>query len=380
MYGTATSTSTHSDARTEAISARRVSMPNPVRADTKTSPATAGAACCASFAASVTQVCLVVRHESRLVAGTQLVEDGLDRRAMLGHMGIRGVDHLDQDVGAIDLLERGPEGLHELVRELVDEPDGVRHDRRLAVTELHLPAGGIEGGEEHVLGARDFRTDERVEQRGLARVRVADDTYGRPQPTIATPGRRLALLADALDAFLHLADPGPDDPAVRLELALAGAAGPDAAAGPRQVGPQLRQARELILELGELHLQPSLVGLGVHGEDVEDQPAAVDDLDLEQLLECALLRGRQLVVGDEDIEPGLPLGRCEVLGLALADIPVRVDVPTVLPFGAHDVTARGRREGGEFGQRLLGGPAVVGAGIHGDEEHLLDGDFEFDEG
>ena len=171
-----------------------------------------------------------------------------------------------------------------------------------------------------------------------------------------------------------------DDPAVRLELALAGAPGADPAAGPREVGPQLGQARQLVLELGELDLEAALVGLGVHREDVEDQPAAVDDLDLEQLLERALLGRRQLVVGDQDIEAGLALGRRELLGLALADVPVRVDMAAVLPFGAHDVTARGRRERGEFGERVLGGPAVVGAGVDGDEEHLLDRGFEFDQG
>ena len=90
-----------------------------------------------------------------------------------------------------------------------------------------------------------------------------------------------------------------DDPAVGLELALAGSAGADAAAGARQVGPQPGQARQLVLELGELDLEAALVGLRVLREDVEDQPAAVDDLDLEQLLEGALLGRRQLVVGDE---------------------------------------------------------------------------------
>ena len=147
----------------------------------------------------------------------------------------------------------------------------------------------------------------------------------------------LALLADLLDALLHLRDPGPDDPPVGLELALAGAPRADPAAGPRQVRPQPRQARQLVFELGELDLEAALVGLGVEREDVEDQPAAVDDLDVEQLLEGALLGGRQLVVGDEDVEAGLALGRGELLGLALADVPVRVDVAAVLPLGADDV-------------------------------------------
>ena len=78
---------------------------------------------------------------------------------------------------------------------------------------------------------------------------------------------------------------------VGLELALAGSARPDATLGPRQVGPQAGQARELVLELGEFDLEPALVRLRVQGEDVEDQPAAVDDLDPQQLLQGALLGG-----------------------------------------------------------------------------------------
>ena len=81
----------------------------------------------------------------------------------------------------------------------------------------------------------------------------------------------------------------------------------------------------------------------------------------------------------EDVEAGLALGRGELLGLALADVPVRVDVAAVLPLGADDVGAGGRREVGELGERVLGGPAVVAAGVDGDEEGLLDGCCEVDE-
>src|SRR5436189_4887232 len=50
-----------------------------------------------------------------------------------------------------------------------------------------------------------------------------------------------------------------DDPPVRLELALARAAGPDAATGPRQVRPEAGEPRQLVLELRELHLEATLV-------------------------------------------------------------------------------------------------------------------------
>ena len=99
----------------------------------------------------------------------------------------------------------------------------------------------------------------------------------------------------------------------------------------------------------------------------------------QQLLEGALLGRRQLVVGDEQVEAGLALGRRELLGLALADVPVRVDVAAVLPFGADHVGAGRGGEVGELGQRFLGGPAILGAGVDGDEEGLLDGHFEVDE-
>ena len=281
-YGRQTSTSTHSDASSAAISARSVSIPKPVSADTKTRPAMAGAGVAAVARGGVEQVRLVERHEPRLVAGAELVEDGLDGRAVLLEVGVGGVDDLDQDVGAVDLLERGPERVDQLVRQLVDEAHGVGHDRRLAVAELDLAAGRVERREQLVLGLRHLGADERVEQRRLAGVRVADDADGRPQPAVAPAGRRLALLADLLDAFLHLRDPGPDDPPVGLELALAGSARADPALGPRQVGPQPGQPRQLVLELGELDLEAALVGLRVQREDVEDQPAAVDDLDVEQ--------------------------------------------------------------------------------------------------
>ena len=156
MYGRQTSTSTQSDASSAASSARSVSMPNPVSADTKTAPAIAGAGVVAVARRRVEQVGLVVRHEARLVAGAELVEHRLDRRPVLLGVGVGGVDDLDQHVGAIDLFERRPERVDELVRELVDEAHGVGEDRRLAVAELDLAPGRVERREELVLGLRDL--------------------------------------------------------------------------------------------------------------------------------------------------------------------------------------------------------------------------------
>ena len=81
----------------------------------------------------------------------------------------------------------------------------------------------------------------------------------------------------------------------------------------------------------------------------------------------------------EDVEAGLAFGRCQFLGLALADVPVRVHVAAVLPLGADDVGPSCRRQVGEFGEGFLGGPAVLDAGIDGDEEDLLDRCLEVDQ-
>jgi hypothetical protein len=145
------------------------------------------------------------------------------------------------------------------------------------------------------------------------------------------------------------------------------------------VGPQPGQPRQLVLELGELDLEAALVSLGVLGEDVEDEPAAVDDLDVEQALEGLLLARRQLVVGDEEVEPGLALGLAELLGLALPDVPVGVGVTTVLPLRADDLGAGRHREVGELGERLLGAPAGVVAGVDRDQEGLFGRRGEIDQ-
>ena len=89
----------------------------------------AGAGRRPSGAAGIDEVGLVEDHEAWLVARAELVEDRLDGGPVLGDVRIGGVDDLEQDVGPVDLLERRPERVDELVRQLVDEPDRVGDDR-----------------------------------------------------------------------------------------------------------------------------------------------------------------------------------------------------------------------------------------------------------
>ena len=84
--------------------------------------------------------------------------------------------------------------------------------------------------------------------------------------------------------------------------------------------PHATHARQLVLKLGQLDLQLALRGMGVGGEDVEDQRRAVDDTDLEAVLEVALLGGRQLVVNHEHL--GLDHGELllKLIDLARAEV------------------------------------------------------------
>jgi hypothetical protein len=68
--------------------------------------------------------------------------------------------------------------------------------------------------------------------------------------------------------------------------------------------PQPRRRGQQVLQLGELHLRLALTGLGVLGEDVEDQRGAVDDLDLDDVLEGAPLAGDELAVADDGVGAG----------------------------------------------------------------------------
>ena len=120
--------------------------------------------------------------------------------------------------------------------------------------------------------------------------------------------------------------------------------------GYAQQGPAFSGIPVLHVRLREV--QPPLVRARVLGEDVEDQPGAVEHLHAQRVLERLLLLGAELVVGDEHGESGLALGRLQLLCLALAEVPVGVDVAALLPLGAHHLGAGCVSEVGQLGERL----------------------------
>ena len=107
------------------------------------------------------------------------------------------------------------------------------------------------------------------------------------------------MLFQSLQLLLQRMDASADMPAVAFQLALARAAGSDAAAQSRQAGAESAQARQPVFELCQLHLQASGAGFGALGKDVQNQGGAVDDRNIHHLFNVLLLGRRQLVIEDD---------------------------------------------------------------------------------
>ena len=164
---------------------------------------------------------------------------------------------MEQQVGLAGLLERGLERGDQRVRQVADEPDGVREQDVPAPAEPPAPGPGVERGEELVLD-QDAGVGQGVHQRALAGVGVADQRDGRH----VAPAGDLALLAglDLAELRLQVLDPLGDEPAVLLELLLAGPADADPPLVARQVGPHPLEPGQRVFELGQLDLEVGLVG------------------------------------------------------------------------------------------------------------------------
>jgi len=299
---------------------------------------------------------LVEDEQARDLVGSDLVQDGVDGRDLLDEpfFGRRGVDDVEHKIRDERLLQRRREALDELRRQAADEADRVGHE--IAAAFVLKPARRrVECLEEPVLDG-DAGVGERVEERGLAGVRVAGKRNRRYRRALPLLAAHVALATEAAKALAELGDPATRHAAVALELRLTGAAGTDAgaetaraAAEALEVLPHPAHPREVVLELCELDLELSLGADGVLGEDVEDQLRAVDDPRLQLVFERALLRWGQFVVDDEHLGLGLAVQLLQLFELALADERARVRARPVLDDLSDRLDFRRPRELLELG-------------------------------
>ena len=119
---------------------------------------------------------------------------------------------------------------------------------------------------------------------------------------------------------------------------------------------------------------------GVLGEDVEDQRDAVDHVDVEELLEVALLRGRELVVEHDEVDVERVGELLQLRGLARADVGGGIGRVAPLQHELDRLGAGGVDEERELVERRLRGLGVARADAGADEQRALPDDAEVDLG
>jgi hypothetical protein len=169
-------------------------------------------------------------------------------------------------------------------------------------------------------------------------------------------------------APLELADAPASQAPVGLELRLARASRADAATEPLEVLPQSAHAGKVVFELRELHLELSLCRHCVLREDVEDELCAVDDAQLELVLQAPLLSGVEVVVDDERLGIGARHGFLQLDELALTDIGARIGRGAALNELADRVDTGRPQELSHLPQLLV---LVDSLGQHRDEKAAL---------
>jgi hypothetical protein len=182
----------------------------------------------------------------------------------------------------------------------------------------------IERGKE-AIGLERARMRERVEERGLAGIRIADERDRKHRPAHARAPLQRAPLLHLLQLVLQHAHAARDVALVQLELGLAG---PPVLPRPprwrsRWVQPAHQPGRE-VLELRQLDLHLALAGARALGEDFQDQLGAIEHAPPELALEVALLRTRQRMVEDHERCVDLVRGAPDLRDLAAAGEEFRI--------------------------------------------------------
>ena len=254
----------------------------------------------------------------RLVINPEIGQHITDIAGLLGDQWRGRVMHMQQQIRLYHLFQCAFERLDKFGRQLADEPDRVgKH---------HLPAGWqgngahgrVEGGEQHVL-AEDARPGQAVEQRRFASIGIADQRHrrhlaARPVATLqmACPLNLFQFLANA-DNTVH------QHPAVKFDLALAGAAKKAAATAlPLKVGPASHQTGALKGQGGKLNLKTASMSLRAGPENLQDQCRAIDDLAFGGCFQIALLDRAEAGIDNNDRRVVLVDLRCQPVDIAAA--------------------------------------------------------------
>ncbi len=210
---------------------------------------------------------------------------------------------MDEDFCLLNFFKGGAEAGDEGVGQIADEADGIGQKDAAAAGQLDSAQFWIERGE-HARRCEHLRAGDGVEERAFAGVGVADEGdrgYGNGFAALALLA---ANAANGLEVALEQIDAALDAAAIGFELGFAGTAGADAAAQLRHGFAAAGEARQHVLKLRQLNLQLPLARACVARKDVEDELCAVEHAARKRGFKIAQLRGRKIVVEENEIGVG----------------------------------------------------------------------------
>jgi hypothetical protein len=265
---------------------------------------------------------------------------------------------MKKNFSSLDLFEGGAEARNKSVGKVADEADGIGKQDLAAGRKLQLPELGVKGSE-HARRFEHAGLGEGIEEGALAGVGVADERDHRDRDCLATLTLLMADAADGVELGLDMVEAKVDFAAIGLELRFARAAGSDAATKLRHGATASGEARQLVFELREFYLELAFTGLGVAGEDVEDELRTVDYVARQPGFDVAELRRSEVVIEENKRSVGRSDGLNNFVEFALADEAVRVGLlPTLDESGGNGRPGRS----GEFLELCAAGIEVEGGG------------------
>src|SRR5690606_76706 len=143
--------------------------------------------------ARLEKVRLIEDREARHLGQLEVAENLLGGRDVITHARIAHIDDVEQQIGVLRLFEGGTECREELFGQVPNETHRVGDDHLPLTWETDATRASVERREELVL-CENVRIREHVQQRALARVRVADDRDDRNAAAGASRAALLALL------------------------------------------------------------------------------------------------------------------------------------------------------------------------------------------
>ncbi len=231
---------------------------------------------------------LVEDHQLRDLAGADFGQDLIDLADAFVPQRIVGIDHVQQQVGFARLAQGRAERGDQFMRQVAHETDGIG-EHHAAAGQLDPAHGRVKRGEQ-LVGGVGIRTGQRIEQRRLAGIGVADQRHPRQFAAHPRAAHLGVLDFHFLQPLLQHVHALLQQPAVGFQLGFAGAAQADrTTALALQVGPAAHQARGHVLELRQLDLQLAFGAARALRKDVQDQAGAVDHAALQRTLQVALL-------------------------------------------------------------------------------------------